>query len=94
MNNILGGPNRERRFDNKVWFVDNAAYHGTQAGEWVGKRAYNNALVGLNVTMSGKTLEQWQAMNPQNDVGSTYKDVSVSTQADEIIAAARQLLSM
>jgi hypothetical protein len=34
-------------------------------------------------------------MDPaENDVGSTYKDVSVSTQADEIIAAARELLSM
>ena len=41
------------------------------------------------------TLAQWQAMDPaENDVGSTYEDVSVSTQADEIIAAARELLSM
>ena len=45
--------------------------------------------------LDGKTLAQWQAMDPaENDVGSTYKDVSVGTQADEIIAAARELLSM
>ena len=71
------------------------ADHGTAKGEWVGKRCFNNTLVGLNVTLDGKTLAQWQAMDPaENDVGSTYKDVSVSTQADEIIAAARELLSM
>lgn len=75
--------------------MDGAQYHPTVAGEWVGKRAYDNKLVGLNVSLSGKTLKQWQAENPgQNDVGSTYNDVATSTQTAEIIAAARKLLSM
>jgi hypothetical protein len=41
------------------------------------------------------TLKEWQAQNPSvNDVGSTYLDVATSTQASEIIAAARKLLSL
>lgn len=70
--------------------------HNVAKGQWVGKKCFNNTLVGLNIKLDGNlTLAQWQAMDPaQNDVGSTYKDVSVSTQADEIIAAARELLSM
>ena len=42
-----------------------------------------------------ETLAEWQAMDPTvNDVGSTYKNVPVRTQAAEIIAAARKLLSL
>ena len=84
-------------FDNQVWFADGASYHSAQAAQgWTGKRAYGNALVGLNVTMAGRgTLEQWQAQDPAvNDVGSSYLDVPTSTQAAEIIAAARKLLSL
>ena len=41
------------------------------------------------------TLAEWQALDPTvNDVGSTYKNVPVRTQAAEIIAAARKLLSL
>eukprot|EP01043_Picozoa_sp_COSAG02_P012331 COSAG02_NODE_474_length_21578_cov_225.787746_19_plen_95_part_00 len=69
--------------------------HGTSKGEWVGKRCNHNSLVGLNITLDGMTLAQWQALDPAvNDVGSTYKDVSISTQADEIIIAARKLLGL
>ena len=81
-------------FDNQVWFTDHAQYHGTNSG-WTGKRAYDNALVGANITLDNLTLAEWQAMNPAvNDVGSTYKNVPVRTQAAEIIAAARKLLSL
>lgn len=71
------------------------ADHGTSKDQWVGKRCNHNSLVGLNVTLDGMTLAQWQALDPAvNDVGSTYKDVSISTQADEIIIAARKLLGL
>lgn len=47
------------------------------------------------ITLSGKTLAEWQAMDPAtNDVGSTYLNVPTSTQGPEIIAAARKLLSL
>jgi hypothetical protein len=84
-------------YDNQVWFVNGANYHsGEEEQGWTGKRAYRNALAGLNVTMAGHgTLKEWQAQNPSvNDVGSTYLDVATSTQASEIIAAARKLLSL
>ena len=88
-------------FDNKVFFKDNAAYHNAYAGEWVGNRSYNNALVGLNITLAGTgtpgyvTLEQWQAADPaHNDVGSTYKAAAIATQSAEIMAAARALLGL
>ena len=62
-------------FDNQVWFTDHAQYHGTNSG-WTGKRAYDNALVGANITLDNLTLAEWQAMDPTvNDVGSTYKNV-------------------
>jgi|EP01047_Picozoa_sp_COSAG01_P027988 putative alpha-1,2-mannosidase len=81
-------------FDNEVFFVDHAHYHGTKSG-WTGKRAYGNALVGAGITLDNLTLAQWQALDPAvNDVGSTYKDVAIHTQAAEIIAAARKLLSL
>ena len=81
-------------FDNSVWFVDNAQYHGVSSG-WTGKKAYNNKLVGKNVTLDHMALAQWQAKDPSvNDVGSTYKNVPISTQSSEIIAAARLLLSL
>eukprot|EP00035_Acanthoeca_spectabilis_P019901 m.430160 g.430160 ORF g.430160 m.430160 type:complete len:990 (+) comp17121_c0_seq1:2833-5802(+) len=81
-------------FDNQVWFVDNAHYHDDKAGEWVGNRSYNNKLVGLNITVGGESLKQWQAADPAtNDVGSTYTNTPISTQAAEVIAAARALLS-
>lgn len=81
-------------FDNQVWFVDNAHYHDDKAGEWVGNRSYNNKLVGLNITVGGESLKQWQAADPAtNDVGSTYTNTPISTQAAEIMAAARALLS-
>ena len=48
-----------------------------------------------NITMDNLTLAEWQALDPTvNDVGSTYKNVPVRTQAAEIIAAARKLLSL
>ena len=45
-----------------------------------------NTLVGLNVRLPSKsssiTLAQWQAQDPaHNDVGSTYKNVSVARSA-------------
>ena len=89
---IVDEPNA--MFDNQVWFADHAQYHGTNSG-WTGKRAYDNALVGANITLDNLTLAEWQAMDPTvNDVGSTYKNVPVRTQAAEIIAAARKLLSL
>ena len=89
---IVDEPNA--MFDNQVWFADHAQYHGTNSG-WTGKRAYDNALVGANITMDNLTLAEWQALDPTvNDVGSTYKNVPVRTQAAEIIAAARKLLSL
>mmetsp|Transcript_6753 Transcript_6753/g.20057 ORF Transcript_6753/g.20057 Transcript_6753/m.20057 type:complete len:924 (-) Transcript_6753:1392-4163(-) len=81
-------------FDNTVFFVNGAHYHSTTGG-WVGKRAYNNKLVGENITTAdGKTLEQWQAADPaNNDVGSTYTNTPIATQATQILAAARTLLA-
>ena len=84
-------------FDNKVFFVDGATYHGASATWWIGKRAYNNALVGRDIMLRGGklTLAQWQAQDPAtHDVGSTYTNRSISTQAKEIIAAARELLQL
>jgi hypothetical protein len=84
-------------YDNKVWFTDNAQYHNDDSTAWVGNRSYNNALVGLNVTMGGKNedLQDWQNKNPEvNDVGSTYQNVKISTEAAKIIAAARELLDL
>jgi len=92
-------------YDNKVWFVDGAVYHAACTGQkrggdaWVGKTAYNNALVGLNITLAGckgtMSLAEWQAMDPtKNDVGSTYADDRIATQAAQIIAAARELLGL
>jgi hypothetical protein len=84
-------------FDNQVWFVDHSTYHSADSRSgWTGKRAYNNALFGLDTTMAGNgTLAEWQAKNPKvNDVGSTYKNVAIATQAKPILAAARKLLSL
>jgi hypothetical protein len=70
-------------------------YHPPTKGEWVGKRSYDNHLVGANITLSGMSLAQWQAMDPAtNDVGSTYLNVPIAKQGPEIIAAARKLLAM
>eukprot|EP00037_Helgoeca_nana_P024366 m.258539 g.258539 ORF g.258539 m.258539 type:complete len:924 (+) comp26623_c0_seq1:107-2878(+) len=81
-------------FDNQVWFLNNAQYHGDQSSEWVGNRSYNNKLVGANVTLSGETLKEWQASDPAtHDVGSTYLNTPISTQATQILAAARALLA-
>ena len=52
-------------------------------------------VVGPFVQLDNLTLAEWQALDPTvNDVGSTYKNVPVRTQAAEIIAAARKLLSL
>ena len=51
--------------------------------------------MGANITLSGMSLAQWQAMDPAtNDVGSTYLNVPIAKQGPEIIAAARKLLAM
>ena len=86
-------------FNNQIWFVDDTKYHPPTKGEWVGKRAYGNHLVGANITLDGPhasiTLAQWQAMDPAtNDVGSTYLNVSIAKQGPEMIAAARKLLAL
>ena len=84
-------------FDNEVWFVDNARYHdGSKSSGWVGKNAYNNKLVGTNITMAnGETLDEWKAEDPKtHDVGSTYLNVPISGQSAAIISAARHLLSL
>jgi len=86
-------------FNNHVFLVDNTRYHPPTPGEWVGKRAYGNHLVGANITLDGPhaniTLTQWQSMDPAtNDVGSTYLDVPIAKQGPEIIAAARKLLAL
>ena len=87
----------EPMLDNKVFFVDGATYHGASETWWIGKRAHNNALVGRDIMLRGGklTLAQWQAQDPAtHDVGSTYTNRSISTQAKEIIAAARELLQL
>ena len=92
---IVSEPNA--MFDNKVWFQDHAEYHsGSASRGWVGKNAYDNALVGADVTMAGNgTLHEWQAESPSvNDVGSTYLNVPIHTQSAQIIAAARELLDL
>ena len=82
-------------WSNRVWFQDKGQYHGTQG--WTGKRAYDNHLVGLNVTLAdgeAPTLAEWQAKNPsKNDVGSTYSDVDIRTQAAQIMEAAKDVLA-
>lgn len=49
-------------FDNQVWFVDDAVYHPSTKGEWVGKRSYGNKLVGLNVSTQAVILGMNQAL--------------------------------
>lgn len=42
-----------------------------------------------------RPFQAWQNKNPSvNDVGSTYVNVKISTQAAQIIAAARELLDL
>ena len=46
-------------------------------------------------TQGTMSLAEWQAMDPtKNDVGSTYADDRIATQAAQIIAAARELLGL
>ena len=87
---ILDEPNA--MFDNRVWFQSGGQYHGDTG--WTGNRSYNNHLVGQNVKLStGETLSKWQAQSPKvNDVGTTYRDVDIATQAAEMQAAARDVL--
>lgn len=83
-------------FSNKVWFaVPGAQAHNDGLDEWVGNRSYDNHFVGINVRIGRHdSLAQWQALNPSlNDVNSTSLNVSISTQAAEIMAAARELLA-
>ena len=75
------------------------ADHNSEKGQWVGNRAANNTLVGKNLSMAsyhvGITLAQWQDKNPaEKDVGTTYEDISIDTQTDEIIEAAKELLGL
>jgi hypothetical protein len=82
-------------FDNRVWFMPKAQYHGSSTKQWTGNRSYSNQLFGQGITLNGgETLAKWQAADPKvNDVGSTYSDVDVSTQAGAIMAAARDVLA-
>jgi hypothetical protein len=92
-------------FDNRVWFMPKATYHGSGAAgssnSWAGNRSYGNQLFGQGIRLHpagrgvvGDTLAQWQAADPKvNDVGSTYSDVDISTQASGIMAAARDVLA-
>jgi len=80
-------------FDNRVWFMKGALYHGEQG--WTGNRSHDNHLVGLDLTLSGgESLADWQKKNPSlNDVGTTYESKDIATQHVEIMAAAREVLA-
>ena len=80
-------------FDNSVWFMKGGQYHGEQG--WTGNRSYNNHLVGLDVKLNGGiTLAEWQKKDPNvNDVGSTYESKDIATQHQEIMTAAKKVLS-